>query len=80
MNKDQIYKVTWRDHFHTDGWLEFNESDIIDSDVLIETVGFFMAEDKHYTHIAQSKAVEDETIMQVMSIMKKQITKVEELT
>lgn len=78
MVKNKVYKVTWRDHFHTDGWIEFDESDIIDSDVLIDTVGFFVGEDKHYVHLSQSLAQEDGMTMQVMSILKKQITEVHE--
>lgn len=77
MEINKIYLVTWRDHFHTDGWIEFKESDIIDSDVLVDTVGFFVGEDKHYIHLSQSKSHEEsgETNMNIMSILKRQIIK-----
>ena len=74
MAQNKILKITWRDHFHTDGWLKFNQADIIDSDVLVHTVGFFMGEDKLYIHLAQSISEEDDgESMQIMSILKQQI-------
>lgn len=74
MAKSKILKITWRDHFHTDGWLEFNQADIIYSDVRVHTVGFLMGEDKLYIHLAQSVSEdEDGESMQIMSILKQQI-------
>jgi len=64
-----------------DGWDEFDPKDIIDSDCLIKTVGFFVAENRHYIYLVQSKSIDEEgeTVMSNMAILKKQITEVKEL-
>lgn len=65
--QDELYKIVWRDHFSTDGFFEKSNVEI-DKDMVLTSVGFFIAEDDNYIHLARTKG---ETLYaDTMSIVK----------
>lgn len=76
MELHKIYKVRWRDHFSTAGWSELADLGIVD-EVILETVGFFVREDKHYYHFAQT--IGDDICAEIMSVLKKQVLSLVEI-
>lgn len=77
MIKDQIYLIKWRDHYSMEGFFDKNLSDLNDVIMELETVGFFVSEDKHYYHFVRT--MNNDMYADSMSIIKKQIIDIKEL-
>ena len=77
MIKHDIYEITWRDHFSTEGFFAKQNVDI-QEEMMFTSVGYYIKEDKNYYHIARTHGEDD--YADIMSIMKKNITKIRELT
>lgn len=75
MRKSKLYKITWRDHYSTQGWHDPLSTDL--PEVILESVGFYIYSDKNYHHIAQTFG--DEVCAEMMSIMKTQVIEIKEL-
>jgi hypothetical protein len=76
MIKHNIYEIKWRDHFSTEGFFDKQDIDI-QEEMLFDSVGYFIKEDKNYYHIARSHGETD--YADIMSIMKKNVIKIREL-
>ena len=77
VEKYKLYLCKWRDHFYTEGWNPIEAEDIIGKEVVVNTVGFFIGEDEHYYHFAQSVA--DDACLHIMSVIQRDIVDLEEL-
>ena len=68
--------IEWRDHFSTDGFFDLTLEELED-EVILNSLGFFMKEDKNYYHFARTLGTD--TCADLMSILKKQIITLKEI-
>lgn len=77
MKKHGLYYITSLDHFYSqDGWQD--AEDVVGTEVLIETVGFFIGEDEKYLHLSQVMQT-DGTYLNTFSIPKRNVTQIKEI-
>ena len=69
--------IEWRDHFSTDGFFDLTLEELED-EVILNSLGFFMKEDKNYYHFARTLG--QDTCADLMSILKKQIITLKEIS
>lgn len=77
VEKYKAYVIKWRDHFYTEGWQPIAAEEVIGKEVIVTTIGFFIGEDEHYYHFAQSVA--DDSCLYIMSVIKADIVDLDEL-
>jgi hypothetical protein len=73
--KNNIYEITWNDHYSTDGFFAHQEIDIVE-EIVFKSVGYFIKEDKKHYHLARTKG--DEEYADIMSILKKSTLHIQE--
>ena len=64
------------DHFSTEGWFDLEDLEL-EEEVVFETMGFFVKENKHYFYFAQH--ISQDTCGDIMSILKKDILNLKEI-
>lgn len=74
MNVGEGYLIHWTDHFYKEGWLPLSGEGSVGEVVTVSTVGFLVAEDDVYYHLAQS--ITDDMCMHIMSILKQNVERV----
>ena len=77
LDKNKMYLIKWRDHYFTTGFFDLDDPEIVD-EVVLTSVGFFIKEDKHYYHFAQT--VGEDICAEIMSIIREQVITIREVT
>lgn len=65
--RNKPYLFRWRDHFSTEGFFESGNVDV-EEEVVFNSVGFFVKEDKNYYHFARTMGVD--MYADMMSVLK----------
>ena len=67
--KNKMYSIKWFDHFSQEGFFESDLSDLT-SEMVIETIGYFVGENKVYWFLAHS-LTSGGSCADIMAIMKR---------
>lgn len=67
--KNKMYSIKWYDHFSQEGFFEQDLSDFEATEVVVETIGYFVGENKIYWFLAHSLTSYG-TCADIMAIMK----------
>ena len=76
MKLNQIYSITWIDHFFTEGWFDNPPNDLYEK-IGFTTVGFYVKSNKDYHFVAMTHGTTN--YGEIMSILKSSITEIKEL-
>lgn len=76
MTKNKPYYFKWRDHFTSAGDHDSEVSNA-EGEVVLESVGFFIKQNKYYYYFAQS--IYESDYYELLSVLKNNIIEIKEL-